>query len=458
MNRTLSPLQDPELVDMLAEEPELLALADALVDTQHRRHRPSRRKTARRHQRLAYALTASVVAASAFALLLAAPWNGSSSLVERALAAVGQGPVLHVVTEQPWSGGWYQPLSLATGRTLPVTMRQEIWFDQSRQLKQTITTVNGVVYDRLLETPKGGFATAGPVYTCAWIAAHPVEATKARVSCNANMQNGTTPRHVPERPPTLDLALAGFVDQYRSALASGHATRIGTGDVGGRRVIWLRIIVSGQDAAIYPREEEVAIDASSYAPVLVRTTGAQPFQFKVLAIDTQSYEPALFMRPVPAHPPTGGETEGTSAIDPAQAPALLGGKALWLGQSWNGYRLVRTERQEMVTGYGPLSGRKPAHSLGVIFTYAPPGSSADSAQALRIKEADQCEDAWGMHCGLLAPREGILLVGGPFFSSFTVRDGVFVAISQESMQADPVVVANALQPLTGTHQGSKPPT
>jgi hypothetical protein len=69
---------------------------------------------------------------------------------------------------------------------------------------------------------------------------------------------------------------------------------------------------------------------------------------------------------------------------------------------------------------------------------------------LQVKESAQCEDAWAMHCGLLAPREGTLLVGGLLSSSFTVRDGVFIAISQESHQADPVAVANALQPLTGT--------
>lgn len=39
-------------------------------------------------------------------------------------------------------------------------------------------------------------------------------------------------------------------------------------------------------------------------------------------------------------------------------------------------------------------------------------------------------------------------MGGPFFSSFTVRDGVFVAISQQSALVDSVVVANARQPLT----------
>jgi hypothetical protein len=380
-----------------------------------------------------------------------APWQGSKSLVGRALAAVGGGPVLHVVTEQQPSSaaGWYQPVSLATGKPLPVTIRQEIWFDQSRDLKKTVTTVNGVVSDQLLETPEGGFTSAGPVYTCAWIAAHPVAATKARVSCNANMQNGTTRRRIPEQPPTLDLALAGFVDQYRSALASGRATRIGTGQVDGHQVIWLRIVVPGQDAAIYPRTEEVAVDASSYAPVLVRTTGAQPVEFKVREIGTQSYDATLFTRPPRTYPPAGGEAAGTSQINLAQVPALLDGKALWLGQSWNGYRLVRAERQDLVTGYGPLSGRKPRRSVGVVLTYAPAGSSADSSQALRVKEANQCEDAWAMHCGLLAPREGTLLVGGLLSSSFTVRDGIFIAISQESQQANPVAVANALQPLAG---------
>lgn len=451
MTRTRSPLRDRELVDLLSEEPELLAIADALFATQSRAHTALRLKPAPRRRRWAYLATAIAVAAAALALLVAAPRRGSESLVGRALAAVGGGPVLHVVTEQPLSatGGWYHPVSLATGKPLPVTIRQEIWFDRSRDLKKTVTRVNGVVSDQLLETPAGGFTSAGPVYTCAWIAAHPVAATKARVSCNANMQNGTKPRQIPEQPPTLDLALAGFVDQYRSALASGRATRIGTGQVDGHQVIWLRITVGGEDPAVYPRTEEVAIDASTYAPVLVRTTGGQPVEFKVHEIGTRNYDGALFTRPVRTHPPVGGETEGTSQIDLAQAPVLLDGKAFWLGQNWNGYLLVRADRQDLTTGYGSLSGRKPTRSVGLVLTYVPTGSSADSPQALRIKEANQCEDAWAMHCGLLPPRDGTLLIGGLLSSSFTVRDGVFIAISQESHQADPVEVANALQSLTG---------
>ncbi len=52
-----------------------------------------------------------------------------------------------------------------------------------------------------------------------------------------------------------------------------------------------------------------------------------------------------------------------------------------------------------------------------------------------------------MNCTLLAPTEGVLLLDQPFFSSFTVRDCLYIAISQNSSQSDPVAVANALQPL-----------
>lgn len=400
-------------------------------------------RLSRRRWRLPSVVAAAAVAAAVIAVLLVSPWSGSGGLVQRALAAVGTGPVLHVVTEQSWSPlGWYQAVSLPSGKPIQVTQRQEIWFDQSRDLKKTVTTVNGVAFDQLLETRQGGFTAGGPVYTCAWIAAHPIEATKARVSCNANGQNGTKPHKVPEQPPTLDVALAGFLDHYQSALASGQATKVGTGQVDGHDVIWLRI--NAQSKGGYPAEE-VAIDASTYAPVLVHTTGSQPVQFKVSQIDTQAYDPSLFTRPAREYPPTSGAALGTSPIDAAQAPALLGGKALWLGQSWNGYQLVKVERQQLNTGYGPLSGKKDRHSVGVVFTYAAPGGSPTSTNDLQIKEATHCEDGWGMHCALLGPTEGVLLVEQPFFSSFTVRDGLYIAISQKS--GNPVAVANALQPL-----------
>ena len=90
-----------------------------------------------RSRRPSVAMAAAVVAA-VVAVLLVSPWSGGGGLVQRALAAVGTGPVLHVVTEQP-SSSWrgIQPVSLPSGTPIQVTQRQEIWFDQSRDLKKT---------------------------------------------------------------------------------------------------------------------------------------------------------------------------------------------------------------------------------------------------------------------------------------------------------------------------------
>ena len=445
MSKTVTPLRDRELIDMLADDPELLAIADALVVTRAGERCGRRRRVPT--PRLASVAMAAAVAAAAVAVLLVWPWGGNGGgIVPRALAAVGQGPVLHVVTEQPY-GDWRNAVSLPSGKPIELTQRQEIWFDQSRDLKKTVTTVNGVVTDEMLESAQGGFTTGGPVYTCAWIAAHPVEATQARVSCNADMQNGTTPHQVPEQPPTLDLALAGFVDHYQSALNSGDATETGTGQVDGHNVIWLRIETGARAGNTFPPEEIVAIDAATYAPVLVRTVGDQGVQFKVLAIDSEAYDPALFTRPAREYLPSSGNVNGTSPIDLAQARDIVGGTALWLGQTWNGYRLVAVEKQELTTGYDPLANKEPEHSVGVVFTYAASGESADSLGVLRIKEAAQCEIAWAMPCGAVRPPAGTLLLGRPFDSSIATRDGLYIAISQGSDTSDPIAVANALQPL-----------
>jgi hypothetical protein len=53
---------------------------------------------------------------------------------------------------------------------------------------------------------------------------------------------------------------------------------------------------------------------------------------------------------------------------------------------------------------------------------------------------------WGMTCSTIKPTEGTLLLGSPFSSGITLRDGLYIAIGHFS--GDPVAVANALQPVT----------
>ena len=83
---------DREVLDLLRDEPELLAIADAVADTQ-----PTARPF--RPFRALGAVALAVVAI--FVLFLAAPWDrgggGSGSVLDRAFAAVGgQGPVVHM--------------------------------------------------------------------------------------------------------------------------------------------------------------------------------------------------------------------------------------------------------------------------------------------------------------------------------------------------------------------------
>ena len=44
MSQSISPLRDRELLEILAEEPELLAIADALVETRQAQPAPKRRR------------------------------------------------------------------------------------------------------------------------------------------------------------------------------------------------------------------------------------------------------------------------------------------------------------------------------------------------------------------------------------------------------------------------------
>jgi hypothetical protein len=270
--------------------------------------------------------------------LVFSPWEGSPSLSERALAAIGDAPVLHFVTTSP--DRFPALIDIDTGRIEQQTIKTEIWFDQDRELKKTVSRLDGVLIEDVLETPAGGFTQSGPLITCAWIAAHPVEATKLRVSCNLDMENGTAPRKIPETPATLDPRLAGFIDNYRAALESGGAEEIGRDTIEGRSVIWLRFLQTsqgGQGERPDPSQtSDVAVDASTYRPVRLRSADGQ-WSVNITVAETLRYRASLFSRPAKNPPgPSYGAGRGESPIELSQAAELLGHSPLWLGEEWRG--------------------------------------------------------------------------------------------------------------------------
>ena len=376
MSRSTDVFRSDEIVELLESDPELLAIADAIADT-------AGRKSSLRGRPLRVVLVAAVVVAAV--LGATAPWSHSdgNGLLSRALAAVGTQPVLHVVVEGPAGG---QFVNIQTGSTKPLLSRTELWYDRSKGLKRTVVSTNGVVSGDVLETPAGGFTSNGIVYDCAWIAAHPAQAAAARVDCRFG-----GPKAVPRPAPSVDPAFAAFIDGYPAALASGTAIKLGEGTSDGHHVLWLRFGAAGGS-------ELVAIDASSYLPVLVRVGGSE---LRVVSIETLAGGGGHFEKPKHGAPePSSGEVASSVpvSLDAASLTAAMP-DAVWLGARLGGLRLIDARRQELHTSYG--DGTTPATTAtGLELTYAVPEASGRPdrfAVRVRINEAASPQFAykWG---------------------------------------------------------------
>ena len=200
-------LRDREVLDLLRDEPELLAIADAVTDTQHvsRPLRPFR------------AIAAVMLAAAViFVLVLAAPWDrgdgGRGSVLDRALAAIdSKGPVVHMTMRMDARRG---------GRTFPSVI-SESFYDKQQGLVRVISRSEGKVVGD---------------YTAA--------AAEDEFSFFPGLLEG-----------------AAF---YKQALASGDARIVGNGVWDGQPVYWLELEKGG---GLILR---IGLARDSYRPVVFR--------------------------------------------------------------------------------------------------------------------------------------------------------------------------------------------
>lgn len=408
-----------EALDRLVPAPTHVSAWDAVL-------RDARPRT----QSLAVQLAVATCIAALAALFVIAPWQGSErvGILDRALAAVGDKPVLHVVLESTRTGA--QLVDLESGRPVVTMVTTEVWFDETRALKKTVSRIDGVPMDEMLETPRGGFTRGGVIYTCRWIAEHPVEAAKARVSCPGGERSS-------EEQPSLDPALANFVDHYRTALATGSARRITGSQVDGRDVIWIEF---GSGRTL----ERVALDKSTYTPVLISTPyGSQ----RVRTVETIPFAQRLFSRPKPLErpAPAGGSVIAEQELgNMSAADAVLGGRALWLGSEWRGLRLTSVKRQELGMSYGPRSERGPSRTVGVELTYS---TGAERRNAILVRETLSCQMAYAWTCQPPDPEEGMALLRGPM--TLVRRDGLFITIwARQSDMSAALELARSLRPVS----------
>ena len=331
---------DREVVELLRDDPDLLAIADAVVATQ-----------ALKHTSYAWRLVAvAAVVGAVIVLAVVAPWHGrGDGLVGRALAAVGEGPVLHAVIASHVPNETV--VTLSSGRARPVPQTIEYWYDAERGVLRAVSSTNGgAVVDALVP------------------------------------RNGTEPR--------LDPALTAFVSRYRDALKNGHARQLGSGTFKGRSVIWVRF-----DYRLFG--ERVGIDAHTYRPVVIEPLGPQgkPVQpiWTVTEIGTGPYRPADFKVGKPVAAFSGGAR--LRPIAATRAARLLGWTPVWLGRSFRGRSLQYTQLH-LLSHDPPVPRRL---TKGVYFAY---GRGADRIQ---ISEAKAREPIyWPQPGGAPAPGTALL--------------------------------------------------
>lgn len=357
-------------------------------------------------------------------------------------------------------------VEIATGASRPVLHEQEIWYDADRGLRKTVVRVGSTVVDVTLETPPGGYTAHGIVYDCAWIAAHPVEATKAHVSCNASGDNGTTPRVIPRPKPRLDPGLSGFVDGYRRALAAGQAREAGSGDLDGRQVDWL--VFRTSDGS-----ERVALDADSHKPLLLVDDG-HGLRLRIRTIETVPYAATDFSRPRPDEVPVGPSFgKATDAADLPLEPGAIGAvmpNALWAGKTLAGLPLARAEQQTLVAAFAGATPQRSGTGLELEYGSIAAGGHLDASQPyVRVSESPSRELAFGNKWGFAGggdPAAGQLYVittndgdqerafgpdGKPLPPSpsltlgFAVIDGVYVTIETSTPELA-LAAARALEP------------
>jgi hypothetical protein len=328
VTRVAHALLREEVLELLAERPDLVAIADAFSATQ-----ASPRRRRRVSVRIGAAVALGVVAVASASL-----WPGSttSDFSERANAAVGSGPVLHVVVDAP---ARTTIVDLASGEEVALRVRLEYRYDAERGLLRTTVSRAGRVGADVLQTP--------------------------------------TVTHGDSRPE-LDPALVGFVSGYREALTT---TKPVAGVVDGRRVLWLEF-GSG------PSRERVALDRQTLTPLFVESLVEPRVRWDVLEIRAREHRPHDF-DPLAGRGPQ--PIRGSVVTSRAIALSELARSVPWLavsdGSRIEGLDLTAVEVEQLVRGYAHPVGRTERGRGARLLYQDSAGSYVELQQAPRPEPA-----------------------------------------------------------------------
>jgi hypothetical protein len=286
-------------------------------------------------------LVAGAIAATAVAIAIAflpgqLADESKLGVVQRALATVSAGPVLHAVVENEDSRAFL--VDLASGEETVEPERHEYWYDEER----------------------------GELH--------------ARLTIGSEVVNEV---HVPRvsGPPPSHRALA-FATRYREALEAGKARVVRWETVGGRRAPVLSIAVPAwrdprSDQVVQPAyTEEVVVDGETFKPLRFRhlygpqVAPGPVFWWRVVSIESIERDDDDFRAGPPPFPWTGFAPSNDKEVTLDEASTALGRPALWPGAEIDG---VGLERIGVVTTTITWRDGRETESPSLLIRYDAPG-------------------------------------------------------------------------------------
>lgn len=334
-----------------------------------------------RRRRLMPFLAAPVAAAAVIAVVvLAWPFSGGShgTLLQRAAAAIGDGPVLHAVIQSGWGG---TEIDLATGQRTVVHGEEELWYDPQRGVHD-ITLFAGVVQGDSL--------------------------------------------YPPGRVAYLDKTLAFLATDYRQALKNGTAKVLGEDTIDGQPVYWIRVdtqmLPDVADGKLHEWAHDVAVSATTLKPVATRETRDGQLSpdgiSKILSVETLGSGQGDFTAPAAIN--GSGDAmrfQLTGSLTTDEANAVLGRTMLWAGPTFDGLPLSRIAKQMRSQGYDRSTGKWATTHTGITLFYGPStgggiGQPAPSGPYLQVSETLTPDDQFQRGVRNYTPPDGKLLVLG----------------------------------------------
>jgi DNA-directed RNA polymerase specialized sigma24 family protein len=344
------------------------------------------------------------MAVAAGVVALAWPFGGGArgTVIQRAAASLGDGPVLHFVIRSGWGGAL---IDLKTGGRKYVYATEEFWSEGERPIHEV--------------SRFAGVAQGDATYSAGSLS-------------------------------SLDKTLFSLVTRYRQALSDGSALVLGRDVVEGHPVYWIRVdseMLPDARNRLHTWAHDVAVSRETFEPVAVRQLrdgkpGPDGMSI-VLKAESLPQDEGNFTRMPRDSTGLAQRIAWTGFLTPSEASVVLGRPALWAGHRVAGLDLARIWKDERSQGYdGKKEGWTKTYS-GVTFYYGTLDENGDPANSrnasgasrrmpfVQVSESRTLDSLFQRVVTNYSPPEGSILV---FDSGIAVMktDGLYVALEASS--------------------------